>query len=569
MLQKLILKFCFVFFLIYISNIFAQSEIEQSFLQKNITFTGSSNIYGELYNVSGITNRRPPSTARLSLNPNLQIKNLLNISATILVSTEGTDTRQNMNILGLHPVWKWGKAHLGDFSDNLSKHSYSGVSIKGCEIDLFPSKIHFTLGGGRSREAVEGISVGESYAQYAGFTRIGYGNSNNSFLDIIALKVKDDTKSLKKNENWDYTYIIADTMENIEDTIWVEPPYNPFSVTPQENLVLGMNSRINLFKRKLVLEFEGTGSAFTKDLNSDKIKNNNIEANEMLKNIYSDIFTPRVGSAYDFAVNSSIKLNLEKVNFSLGFRHIGPGYISLGTPSNINDREELSFSSNMKLSIHRIRFGWNRMLNNLNNQKLQTNTRNQFNSSIYTALKKWRSQVNFRYLDMNNEADFDSLEWTYDNINFSTHQSIVFQNSILRQIGLQYVFQRTDKNTTTNDLESNYNTMNFTTGFRLKKTLNLNSSAGLSYRKNANRVGGWKQVYSLRLSHITLENKLTNAVFLTSNMVRETKMFRVGLISNYRLAEHYRITANINFNRFNGQQVYKELRSSIMLSHQF
>jgi len=145
MLQKLILKFCFVFFLIYISNIFAQSEIEQSFLQKNITFTGSSNIYGELYNVSGITNRRPPSTARLSLNPNLQIKNLLNISATILVSTEGTDTRQNMNILGLHPVWKWGKAHLGDFSDNLSKHSYSGVSIKGCEINLFPSKIHFTL----------------------------------------------------------------------------------------------------------------------------------------------------------------------------------------------------------------------------------------------------------------------------------------------------------------------------------------------------------------------------------------------------------------------------------------
>ncbi len=542
---------------------------KKSDLSQKILFSGTSNIYGEYYNASGISNRRPPTTGRISLNPNLQILNLVSLSMQMLVSTEGTQTRQNMNILGLHPRWEWGYAHLGDFSDNYSQHSLSGINVKGAEIAVFPKNIRFSVGGGQTRRAVDDISINESYDQYTYFSKLGYGDENRSFFDLIFLKVKDDPESVKKPADWDYTYIIPDTMENILDTIWVEPPYNPVSVTPQENMVMGINSRIAVFQQKVVLELEASGSAFNKDLNADKVAFDDTESVKILETIYSDLFTPRAGSSFDYAINSSLNLNLQRLKLRVSYRHIGPGYVSLGTPSNINDRREFQLRSNFKIMKHRIRASWNRMTNNLSNQKLETNIRNQYQLGVYSMFENWRSNINFRYLGMDNVADYDSLEWDYGNINFSTHQSMVFgKDNILRQVGFQYRFQGTDKNMTNDQMRSQYHTLNLTASFRLPHAFTMNSSIGISQR-NSDDESSFTQVYSLRLNHITLENKLTNSIFVSSNIVRDTKMFRAGMNSLYNVGKGYRLNGNIFYNLFNGQREYKELRSSIRLSYQF
>jgi hypothetical protein len=506
----------------------------------------------------------------MSLALNMRFSEFFTISARMMLSTEGSSARQNINIMGLHPAWKWGQAHIGDYSDNFSKYTFNGVNVKGAEIDLFPGKFRFTIGGGQSRRAVEGILVHESFGQHMIASRIGYGSKNGSFIDLIFLKAKDDPASLMKPEDFDYTYVIPDTMGTELDTLWIEPPYNPLSVTPQENMVIGFSSRIQILQNPLFLEIEGNGSAFTKDLNAASIVMDSIDASGLVKSFFDGIFTPRAGSNFDFALNTQLGMDLRNLKLNVGFRHIGPGYVSLGIPSTVNDRQELIFNTTFKLGIHRFRFGWNRLSDNLLNQKQQTNARNQFQTSIATITKRWRSQFNIRHLMMNNDTPTDSLEWTFNNLIFSTHQSLMFgRESTFRQIGLQYTYQTSNKELFSQSNKNHYHTINLTTNLRFFRQLNLNTSIGLSFRNSNTQCTYTTQVYSLRLMHVAFQNKLTNSLFSSSSMVRDTRMLRTGITSSYRLAKAYRLTFNLSYNNFRGTRDYKEFRSTLMLSHQF
>jgi hypothetical protein len=444
------------------------------------------------------------------------------------------------------------------------------VNVRGAEIDLYPGKFRFTVGGGQSRKAVEGILVHESYAQYMFASRIGYGHRNSSFFDLIFLKAKDDPASITKPENWDYTYVIPDTMETELDTLWIEPPYNPLSVTPQENMVIGFNSRIQFFQKRLVLEIEGSGSAYTKDLDATSVTIDSLESNALVRGIFDPIFSSRAGTNFDFALNTELGIHLRNLRLNVGFRHIGPGYVSLGIPSTVNDRQEWHMNTGFKVGLHRIRFNWNRLSDNLLNQKQQTNLRNQFQTSVATITKRWRSQFNIRYLVMNNDAISDSLEWSFNNFIVSTHQSLVFdRDAILRQIGLQYTYQTSQKEMASNPQDNHYHTVNLTSGLRFVKSMNLNASVGLSFR-DSNAQGSYTtQVYSIRLNHIALKNKLNTSLFSSSSMVRDTRMIRTGITANYRLTLRSRLTWNFSYNHFQGARDFGELRSSVMLSHQF
>jgi len=560
----------FFFFLIFWfpAPLFAQTGTTIQFFKNNIRLTGQANLYGELYEAYGTDRRRPPSTGRIVFTPTLTFSKLFSLSADFLLSTEGSSARQNLNILGLHPVWSWGKAHLGDYTENFSKYTFYGVNVKGAEIDLFPKNYRFTIGGGRTKRAVDGNIINESYNQHLFSARIGYGNSQNSFFDLIFLKVKDDPASNPKPDYDEYDYILPDTLETELDTLWIEPPYNPYAVTPQENVVTGIVSRLSIMDKRISIIFEGSGSAYTKDLNAEKVDIDSIESSGIIKKGLSHIFVPRRSSNFDFAVNTAIKLNIKDLTADAGFRHIGPGYVSLGIPSTVNDRQEYYMKTAFKYKMNRFTLNWNRLSDNLLEQKTETNTRNQLRAGWMVHSKRWRSNINMSFLKMNNEAISDTSQWDFNNLIITTNQSMLFdQSSWIRQLGIKYTYQNSNKNIPENDSESHYHTFNLTGSFKFIQFLHLNVAAGASHRQTSGKEAYLTQIYSGRLTHTALKNRLTNSIHINSSMVRDTRVFRAGVTSSYRLTRQNQVIFNCSFNSYKGTKDFKEIRSSLMLTH--
>ncbi|MFO7889803.1 MAG: hypothetical protein R6V04_05625 [bacterium] len=548
----------------------AQLRNVTDYFKKNISLSGQASVYGELYGIKGADRRRPSSTQRLSITPLLTFSEYFSLSIHVMLSTEESYARQNMNIMGLHPVWQWGRAHLGDYSERFSQYTFNGVNVTGAEVDLYPGLWRFTVGGGQTRRAVQGNIANESYDQFLFASRIGYGDTKKSFIHLLFMKAKDDPGSLTKPDDWEYDQVIPDTMGTELDTIWVEPPYNPYSVTPEENFVAGFISQLNVVDNRIVLKVEGSGSAYTKDLNAEKVQMDSLSIPEWLRKPLSTIFSPRTSSNIDYAVQTNLELNFKNVKTDIGYEFIGPGYISLGTPSTVNDRQKLIVNSSLRLKNHRIRLGWQRMSNNLLKQKEETNIRNQVQAQLHSHTKKWRSQFSIHYLDMSGDAAVDSMGWDYDNIILSTHQAYVFgRESMVRQLGLQYTFQKSNKNMPSQITKSTYHTLNLTGSIKCAEKLNMNVSSGLSFRNTGSQNSYTTQVYSIRLSHTALQNKLSNSLFSSSSLVRDTRMFRVGINSSYRLSRQNQIIFNLSYNSFQGTRNFQELRTSLRLSHVF
>ncbi len=172
------------------------SDSGKTFLQKNIQLSGDIGAYGELYSISGQDRRRPPSTGRIFFTPTLYLFNAVSLSFNFLISTEGSYARQNINQFGLNPSWGWGKAHLGDFTENFSDFTLNGILIRGAGISIHPGWFNFSIVGGFTRRSVPGGAANGSFDRYLFGTKIGVGHETGSYFNLMFLRVRDDPSSL-------------------------------------------------------------------------------------------------------------------------------------------------------------------------------------------------------------------------------------------------------------------------------------------------------------------------------------------------------------------------------------
>ena len=532
-------------------------------LKKNVQISGSTELSGELYGIDGAPRRRPPSLGRIYANPRLQITEYVSMPITLLLSTEGSYLSRDMNIVGLHPTWRWGRAHIGDFSAAFSKYSFSGINVEGGGLELWPSRFRFGAGSGRTHRATTDIHANQRFAQHLYTGKMGVALGNGTFFDFIVLKVKDDKNSLKP-EN--YRYAIPDTLENEADTLWIDKPYN--AVTPQENLLAGVAGRIDLMQNRLSVDFEGIGSAFTRDINLNPIDMDSLDAPKLLKGLIGSIYEPRTSTNIDFASNLGIHLRLDKLNFVAGYTYIGPGYVSLGIPSTVNDRREFLVNTTFKLNQNILQFGWNRKSNNVLDQKLSSNVRNQYRIGLNRNMKKLRSSFDVNFLSMNTISNLDTLELEYSNFIFNMHQALAFdRSSMIRQVGIRYTYQTSHKNASGTTSRSNYHTLSLTGTMRASEQLTINGSAGYSFRRSEAKGFYSTQVYSLRTNFFTLNKKLSSSFLISSSMVRDMNVYRAGLDIAYQLTERNAIKTNLSYTAYDGKQSFREMRTGLSLSH--
>ncbi len=168
----------------------------QTFIQKNFSISGEAGVYGELYGISGIPARRPPSSARLYFRPTVTLFNAFSMSFNFLLSTEGSSARQNINQLGVNPSWGWGNAHLGDFTDMFTPLTFDGIMVRGAGVNLSPGLFRFSALGGYTQRAVDGGAGAGSYSRYMYGAKLGVGKQDGSYFDLMFLRTRDVPSSL-------------------------------------------------------------------------------------------------------------------------------------------------------------------------------------------------------------------------------------------------------------------------------------------------------------------------------------------------------------------------------------
>jgi len=206
-----------------------------------------------------------------------------------------------------------------------SDYTVSGAQIKGLNLEYNPGNFYLALAGPYNNKAI----VGSTYQRYMVTGRIGYGKKDYSHIYMTMMYAKDAESS-------------------------IEPVINSTQIlTPQENILVGLEGDLNLFNNKLKLRGEAAGSGITNDLQAPGFDVNSLELGSFTKSVYDfiDIFIPINSSTsanyfYKFSaiydeVSTSTKLIAE-------LKRVQPGYISLGSPDMASDKFELKFSAESK-----------------------------------------------------------------------------------------------------------------------------------------------------------------------------------------------------------------------------
>lgn len=376
------------------SPVFAQN-LENIGRGKPFGMSGGINANSVFYNAHGIEQRRDPFNYFISGNLNLSLYDW-SVPLSFSYSNQQTSFRQPFNQYGLSPTYKWITLHAGYRSMTFSNYTMNGHLFLGGGFDLAPGeKVKVSGFYGRLQKAVEEDTLQvnnlPAYRRMGGGLKVTLGTDKNC-VDLIVFKAKDDPKSLV-----------------------TAPQYS--DVTPEENLVLGLNFGTTLFER-LVVRAEYANSAISKDIRSEGVR---------AGNIYDKLhfgFRPRVSSSYYQAIKASAQYSFTNAGLGVSYERVDPGYRTLGAYYFNNDLESVAMTGTAILLDKKLRmngqFGLQR--NNLNNDELsamnrlsgavnanfQASPRLMFNASY----SNFQTVINFRsqFVDINQSTPYDNLD---------------------------------------------------------------------------------------------------------------------------------------------------------------
>ena len=658
--MKLFLKFFLILFLIIFSkSVFPQNggrkDSTENFIKKNFSISGGISLYGELYSISGIAARRPSSTGRLLIRPIFTLFNTFSIPVEIILSTEGSSARQNINQFGINPAWGWGQAHLGDFTESYSDFTLNGVVIRGAGIDLSPGIFRFSTVAGFTQQAVNGGAQNGSYKRFLFASRIGLGKENSSHFDLIVLKSKDDISSVNTNQKsitvltpngddqfpigtlqtirWSSAGLTGDVKIELSrdggttfQTIFADQPANgfvdwnvsgtetyqalikitslddsslsdvsdyPFTIasgiqaktgnryngnanqtasTPQENLVLGTAGKLNLADNKLILNFEATGSVYTRDLRSSEINTDSSN----IPGFFTSLYKPRTSSNYDYAFNAGARLNLTTFNLKLGYKQIGPGYNSLGLAYLQDDQRQLTVVTSYRFSKYSISANWFRFSDNLLDQKDYTTLRNQYGinfNGLFTSY--WNANFLINILNMANDSNNDTTKVDFSSLVLGmNHVFMIGQRSFLQNISFNYTYQKSENNSALlTGMTTKVNTANIGFTFYISENFSANSSFGLVSSTYADTISSSTKTISLGLNNSALNNKLHSSFSIGSSFLENNSSFRTILTSGYSFSRADKISLTISYNAFRTSEMnrnnFNEIIAGLNFSHNF
>lgn len=326
----------------------AAQDLEKVGTESPIKVSGSVGARGVAYGAEGIEERRKPFGYTLTGNLNFNFYDL-ELPFSFVYGDQERGFSQPFNQFGVSPRYGWATAHLGYRSMTLSQYTLAGHQFLGAGIELNPGKFRFAFMNGQFNRAVEEdtakIGVQEPAYQRTGFAgKIGFGSDEN-FVDLIALKAKDDPASLKNQP------IGSETL-------------------PGENLVLGAAARITPASG-LSFDVDLGVSDYTRDVRADTIEIAS-EINEL-----GGVIQPRASTAVYTAMTFAANYSFSGGGVRASYSRVDPDYRSMGAYYMSNDLENFTIAPNFsafdsKLNVN-ASVGWNH--DNVQGKKNATTTR--------------------------------------------------------------------------------------------------------------------------------------------------------------------------------------------------
>jgi len=288
-----------------------------------VTLTGSIDLRGIGYNVSGIAARRSPFTYILNGNAELNIYGLA-LPFAITVSEQQRDTRQPFNQFGVSPKYKYVQLHAGYRNVTFSPYTLAGYTMLGGGVELTPGKFRFGFMYGRMNKATA-IDTATGTVKPYSFSRMGYAaklgfGTDEKHFEISYLSAKDDSNSVNKN--------IPDSMR---------------TVTPASNSVVGIKFA-HLIAKHIFIEADGGASVYTYNLGSKiDLKTDVDDKISAYTKEFVTFNTSTIGvnatTQVNFAYSGSIGYKAKDWTVKVSYRHIDPDFQSMGAYFFQNDIE--------------------------------------------------------------------------------------------------------------------------------------------------------------------------------------------------------------------------------------
>lgn len=304
--------------------------------QKPIVLSGGINVNVSSYtNLSGKTDRLDPFSWTLSATPTATVYGV-QIPVFFLLNKQSRSLTGPFQQFGLSPSYKWAKLHLGYRNITFSPYTLGGRLFNGVGVELNPGKFRFGATYGQFQKAeigyLAGIStitpnlpngISPAYKRTGFAMKMGIGTEQN-FLDVSFLKIQDDANSL---------------------TV----PKNFATVTPDENVVLGITSQITLFKR-FFWKNDLAASIYTRDIRTAAFANEKIDKLPVLKNFVN----LRTGTSLGYAGETALGVQFDKFSLQGQYKLISLDYQSMGAYFFNTDVEEITVSGNVTLANGKI-----------------------------------------------------------------------------------------------------------------------------------------------------------------------------------------------------------------------
>lgn len=354
-------------------------NLEEISLKKKPKITGSVSLNTVGYAASGIPQRRDPFSWFLT--GGLTI-NLFGYSAPFSFSYSNANTSysQPFNQFHFAPQYKWIKTYTGYTSMTFSPYTLAGHLFLGGGVELTPGKWRIAAMYGRLKKAVPFNLSDTLQFTNASFKRMGCGikvgyETNGDAVAFNVFTAKDDPSSI---------------------VVPVRLPGNKVTLTPQQNVAMGVTLRKKLFS-KFFVNVEYAVSVLNTNILANDGEVDTIQVKRsfnLIKNLLPENSTNR----YFDAINGGVGYQGTQYSIQLKYERIAPEYQTLGAYYFNNDMRNITVATNVRLFSNKMTVGANVGVQENNLDQSRTSTTRRTVGALnaqFMPNEKWNVSANY------------------------------------------------------------------------------------------------------------------------------------------------------------------------------